>query len=55
MIDLIVELVKLIADGIQSAERADDAATAKEHEITALRLAERRIQTEIAKRTLPPG
>lgn len=54
MLDLIVELVKLIADGVQAAEKADSDRTARDHELTALRLAARRIETEIAKRTLPP-
>lgn len=54
MLELIAELVRLFADGAQAAEKAADDQAAKEHELTALRLAERRIQTEIARRTLPP-
>jgi len=54
MLELIAELVKLLVEGIRAGEKAADSDAAKDQEIVALRLAERRIQTEIAKRTLPP-
>ena len=54
MLDLILELVRLLVDGAQSAEKAKDDQSARDHELVALRLAARRIETEIAKRTLPP-
>lgn len=54
MLELIAELVKLLVEGIRAGEKASDDAASREQEIVALRLAERRIQTEIAKRTLPP-
>lgn len=54
VLDLIADIVRTIIDGAQAAEKAESDQTAREHELTALRLAARRIETEIAKRTLPP-
>lgn len=54
MLELIAELVRLLVEGIRAGEKAADDEAAREQEIVALRLAARRIETEIAKRTLPP-
>jgi len=54
MIQLLAELVQLLIDGIQSAEKAADDKDAAARELVALELAQRKIQTEIAKRQLPP-
>lgn len=54
MLELIAEIVKLLVEGAKSAEDAADDEDAKSRELVALQLARRRIETEIAKRTLPP-
>jgi len=54
MIDLIIELVKLLAAPIRDAVGGSETPEQIEAERQALILAQRRIQEEIARRELPP-
>lgn len=54
MWELVTELVRLLGEGARAAEREREDQAKRDQEVVALRLAARRIETEIARRTLPP-
>lgn len=54
MIDLLIELFKLLLQPVQNAAGGPESPEQIEAERQALILAQRRIQEEIARRELPP-